>query len=60
MAGSRGADHTQYLAAIGVDIEIFEDIPLAEAGRQAAHPDHSLAAVDLLFRPVSRLFEHHQ
>jgi hypothetical protein len=58
LAGAGSADDAQDFAAIGVDIETLEDIPVAEAGRQAAHPDHGLAAVRLSFFPVSRLVQH--
>jgi hypothetical protein len=44
LAGARGADDAEDLATIGVEVEILDDVVVAEAGGEPAHRQHDLAA----------------
>ena len=60
LAGARCADHPEDLSPIGIEIEVFEHICLAESGRQPAYPDHDLPVAGSLASSVVCRFGHAQ
>ena len=60
LAGAGGADHAEDLAAIGVEIEVLDDVDLAEARGEPAHRDHHLAAGQRSVLDLGELVTHRQ